>query len=135
MRSHKGSATINGISKGERNVQKALITLRVKHYRETKFKDCRGGSANLPLPFDFAIYIGDELVALIEYQGVQHSIPTFGMEDWLKIKATDEIKRNYCREKGIPLLEIPYHKYKEIDNIVAKFLREQGILKKNKIIA
>ncbi|MCW6094573.1 hypothetical protein LAV60_15485 [Clostridium sporogenes] len=131
---HKGSATLYGMSKGERSVQRTLCKLRIKFYRESKFSDCRGGAENLPLPFDFSVYIGNELVALIEYQGVQHSVPTFGMKDWIKIQATDEIKRDYCKKRGIPLLEIPYHRFKDIDNIVTNFLRQKGILNKMKYI-
>lgn len=130
--SKKGSASINGISKGERVIQGTLQNLGVRYYRESKYIDCRGGSPNLPLPFDFSVYIGTELVALIEFQGVQHSVPTFGMEDWIKLKATDESKRVYCKTKGIPLLEVPYHKFKDIDKIVTDFLRHQGVLNKMK---
>jgi hypothetical protein len=130
--SNKGSATINGMSKGERVIQKTLHSLGAKFYRESKFAGCRS-QYNVVLPFDFSVYIEDKLVALIEFQGIQHSFPTFGMEDWMKIKATDEIKRVYCKEKGIPLLEVPASKFKDIAEIVTKFLRQGGILNKMKL--
>lgn len=132
INSNRGSATLNGISKGEKSIRQTLVKLGVKYYRESKFSDCRGGSADKPLPFDFSVYVQGELVALIEYQGVQHSVPTFGMEDYMKVRATDDIKRAYCSEKGIPLLEVPFNKFKDIDTIVTKFLREKGILKRTR---
>lgn len=126
----KGSATIGGISKGEREVQQVLYYHEVRYFRETCFNDCRGGIHNKTLPFDFSIYKDGKLVALIEYQGSQHFVDTFGMADYAKTIANDEIKRNYCKEKGIPLLEVPYWKFKEIDSLVVGFLRSNGILKK-----
>lgn len=130
---NRGSATIGGISKGEMVIQKTLQKIGAKYYRESKYQDCRGGSANLPLPFDFSVYFEGKLVALVEYQGIQHSLPTFGMGDWDKVRNTDEIKREYCKSKGIPLLAVPYHKFKDIESIVTKFLQQEGILKKIKM--
>lgn len=131
--SNRGSASINGISKGELSIQRTLRSVGATFYRESKYHDCRGGTANLPLPFDFSVYFDNKLVALVEYQGIQHSLPTFGMGDWEKTRNTDEIKRNYCKEKGIPLLAVPYHKFRDIETIVTKFLQQEGILKKIKL--
>lgn len=129
----KGSATLGNLSRGEREIRRVLLKLGVTYYRESKYGDCRGGVKDTVLPFDFSVYIGDKLVALIEYQGVQHSVPTFTVEDWEHTRATDEAKRTYCKEQGIPLLEVQFHQYNKIKDTVTKFLQLSGVLKKHRI--
>lgn len=72
---------------------------------EYKFSDCRNA---LPLPFD--IYLPD-LNILIEGDGIQHFKPItyFGGKSAFEyVVNNDSIKNQYCRNKGIPLLRIPY---------------------------
>lgn len=121
------------MSKGEREVFLILKKLRVTFYRETHIKDCRGDKKSLP--FDFSVFIDDKLAALIEYNGCQHYIPSFSTEDWEKIKKTDEIKAQYCKENNIPLLVVPYFKFKETERLVTDFLRINGVLKSLKKVA
>lgn len=93
-------------SKGEKTVARALIELGYTPYHNVQKRDCSGDSR--PLPFDFGIIVnGREL--LIEYDGEQHeqSIEFFGGASKLeKIERYDQIKDQYCRENGIPLLRI-----------------------------
>lgn len=121
----------NKISKGERLVINTLKKVGVSFHRETCIKDCKGEKKLLP--FDFSIYRDGKLVALIEYDGIQHHIPTFGWEDYLRTKETDRIKEQYCSENNIPLLRIPYFKYKEAESMLIQFLKQQGVLKKRKV--
>lgn len=128
----KGSASLNGVSKGEREVMKTLKKLDVKFFRETVFDGCRSKVSNKLLPFDFSVYVGDELVALIEFQGVQHSLPTFTIDEWKHTRANDETKRIFCEEQSIPFLAVPYHKFSSTEQIVTEFLRQGGILNRSK---
>jgi hypothetical protein len=128
----KGSASLNGVSKGEREVMRTLRKLDVRFFRETVFDGCRSKVSNKLLPFDISVYVGDELEALIEFQGVQHFLPSFTVEEWEHTRANDETKREFCEKEGIPLLAIPYHKFNKIEEIVTEFLRQRGILNKNK---
>lgn len=130
----RGSASIGHISKGEREILNTLKKQfykysKVTFFRETRLNDCRGVT-NKPLPFDFSIYINGELMALIEFQGVQHYIPAFGTDDWEKLKSTDRIKEEYCKKKEIPFLAVPYYKFDDMEIIVIRFLRDNGILRK-----
>ena len=63
-----------------------------------------------PLRFDFAIINDDNsLKMLIEYQGQQHfeATPYWGGEEGLnRRKEYDELKRAYCRDKNLNLVEI-----------------------------
>jgi len=76
-------------------------------------KDCRN---KLPLPFDFFL---PKYNLLIEYQGRQHfenNISFFHKKDSLEERQKlDQIKRNYCANNKIDLLEISYK-----DNIKEK---------------
>lgn len=121
------------MSKGEKAVFIVLKKLRVHFYRETRIKECRGDKKTLP--FDFGVYAGNELVALIEFNGCQHYIPTFSMEDWEKTRKTDEIKAQYCKENNIPLLVVPYFKFKDTEKLVTDFLRKNGVLGSSKRVA
>lgn len=65
------------------------------------------------LRFDFAIFDNNNnLIKLIEFQGKQHyEINSF----YISPKEHDELKRKYCKEHNIELLEIPYWDYDKID--------------------
>src|SRR5690606_27301002 len=90
---------------------------------QVEFDDCR---TKRPLPFDFGIYNNNELLMLIEYQGVQHYEPReyFGGEKEFKVRQqNDNIKREYCRKNKIPLLEIPYYEFNNISSILDEQLK------------
>jgi hypothetical protein len=65
------------------------------------------------LRYDFGIYKDDKLFCLVEYHGKQHF--EFTNKIWFKSEEDvkyalkrDKIKRNYAKDKKIPLLEITY---------------------------
>jgi hypothetical protein len=113
-------------SKGEKRIRKYL-SRNADNYSLTfvsqyKFDDCR----NLkPLPFDFAIFINNELFAVCEYQGKQHTVPLerFGGEEGFKyIQFRDRIKKDYCQKNNIKLLEIKYTDFDNIESILSQEL-------------
>lgn len=86
---------------------------------------------NAPYRYDFVILDGQRILVLIEYHGAQHF--EFS-QHWhktkkyfLKCQKRDQIKRDYAKAKGIPLIEITY---KEKDPIQAleKELKALGIM-------
>lgn len=107
-------------TKGEKEVAKSLDRFGLNYKRQHEFEDCKYIK---PLPFDFAVLSDiNEIVALIEYQGEQHYKPIkkFGgkkrFEEQLR---NDNIKREYCKNNNIKLIEIPYYDFDKIDNYVA----------------
>lgn len=112
-------------SKGEKAINKWLDENRIKYIKEYRFDDCK---YKKPLPFDFAIFIENHLLLLIEYQGIQHYEVYFRYkydkekgERILKgVQKRDQIKRDYCQANNIRLLEIPYWEFKNIDQILIK---------------
>lgn len=111
-------------SRGEKEIKKFLENNGLKFKRQYKFRNCVRARA---LPFDFLVqYKG---IKLIEYQGKQHYIPvSFGSNKSSKfdmfalISESDKIKKNWCRENKIPLLEVPYWDFDRIPELLKKFL-------------
>ncbi len=110
-------------SHGEKKTALILESLQVNFKRQYKFDDCK---YKQNLPFDFAIFNNGKLVALIEYQGEYHyqifdhagGLPTLEIN-----QLRDQIKLNYCIQKGITLLRIPYWDKNRLEQIVSNFLR------------
>lgn len=94
-------------SKGEKEIRNILEIKRIKFIPQHKFNDCKNINK---LPFDF--YLPDHNIC-IEYHGLQHYEPIkwFGGQDVFdKLIKRDKIKKNYCIEKNIKLIIIPYGK-------------------------
>lgn len=93
-------------SKGEQLISSILTELKYNFKKEVHFLDLKSPLSNNPLRFDFGVFNDeDNLLFLIEYQGIQHEkdIPYFGnsLHDNL---LRDAAKREYCKQKGIPLI-------------------------------
>lgn len=83
----------------------------VNFITQYKYKDCVD---KLPLPFDF--YLSDYNV-LIEIDGRQHFVPAMGSQkDFEERQKHDAIKNQYCLEKHIQLIRIPYTDFNKNEN-------------------
>lgn len=103
-------------SKGEEKIAKLLKNLKYTFNREFTFPDLID---NKPLKFDFCIFDeNNKIICLIEYQGFQHYHISNGwntQKHLEKIQKHDEMKRNYCKNNNIKLIEISYEDYDEIN--------------------
>lgn len=111
-------------SKGVRYISKWLEDNCVTYKKEYTFPDCK--NIHL-LPFDFAVFNGDELVMLIEFDGQQHYDPIGYWDGDRKLERTkhnDSIKNDYCALKDLRLLRIPHWELKNINNILETSLRK-----------
>ena len=102
-------------TKGEQYISNYLSTNDIEFISQYKFEDCKYIN---PLPFDFYL---PKYNMCIEYQGQQHyyAVDFFGGEEkFEKQIKRDNIKRNYCNNNGIILLEISYRDFNNIDNIL-----------------
>ena len=105
--------------KGEDKISKSLSMNNIYYISQYVFSDCRYKKV---LPFDF--YLLDYNVC-VEYQGIQHYEPVeyFGGEKaFIKQQLKDQIKRDYCKDKNIKLIEIPYWDFDNIESILQKEL-------------
>lgn len=109
-------------SKGEEIVSFVLDTLQIPYVEEHEIE-----TDGRFLRYDF---YSKQLKMAIEVQGIQHFKwieffqPTY--EDFLAQQENDESKRNYSRNHGISLLEIPYTDINNVRQLVNKFIGEQA---------
>lgn len=102
-------------SKGELKIKNILNANNILYKKEYTFSDCIINKN--PAKFDFAILNKDNSIKyLIEYDGKQHFEDCFGTwfesnENFEKRKNSDLIKNEYCLNKNIPLIRIPYTIY------------------------
>lgn len=98
---------------GEFTIRSFLELNNIQYIQEKWFDDCRDIN---PLPFDFYL---PEYNLIIEFDGKQHYVDNkfFGYSTE-KTQQHDEIKNNYCKDKGIDLLRIPYTKIYQINDIL-----------------
>ena len=116
-------------SRGELQIRKKLVSEKISYKEQIKFNDCKHIRC---LPFDFGIYdLKSNLLGLIEYHGEQHYkiVKHFGGETKLiNTIRRDKIKQEYCAKNNIPLLIIPYTKFKFIETEIKNFLANQFIV-------
>lgn len=115
------------MSSGERRIDiflKDFFKNSNEYFYQYTFDDCKNPVTKHHLPFDFYI---PKYNLCIEYQGQQHYYPvdfTGSLTDeekeeqFRQQKYRDKLKYDYCKNKGINLLEIPYTLYNDIENII-----------------
>ena len=113
------------MSKGEQKILNYCKYNNLNYSIQYAIPECK---YKKPLKFDMAIFNSDdELLGLIEYQGEQHYSPIehFGGKERFEInQLRDSIKREYCIKNNIPLLEIPYWEYNNVDLILEEFIEK-----------
>jgi Zn ribbon nucleic-acid-binding protein len=119
-------------SKGEKAILDYLRRNDINFKAEYKIAECREIN---PLPFDYAVFDNDNnLKLLIEYQGEQHyhykKLFHRNIDGFVDRILYDSTKRAYCEYEHIDLLEIPYTKFANIEQILEEKLTEYGLLLK-----
>lgn len=101
-------------SKGEQAIMRYLENNHINYIPQKTFAPLNKSKYR----FDF--FIPDYNLA-IEYQGEQHFYDTHWFnEDLNSTQKRDIVKRDYCKENNIELLEIPYWKYDKINQILTE---------------
>lgn len=113
------------ISHGEREIANILDKNNLKYEIQYAFSDCKHKRV---LRFDF--YLPNENV-VIEFDGLQHFFPVNfkkgvvdeeTLKEFEKIEIRDKIKDDYCKDKGIKIIRIPYWDFNKIEHILQKQL-------------
>lgn len=99
-------------SLGEEKINNILQSLNIKFITQKTFKDLYSDK-KYPLYFDF--YLPDYNLVM-EYQGKQHYEQAEYFGNLEERKRRDQIKRDYCKQNNIKLVEIPYTDFDKIDN-------------------
>lgn len=104
-------------SKGEEKISQILSNNNISFEKEYRISNCQLSTGGYPR-FDFAIKDNNNnLLYFIEYHGEQHYHargPIYTEERVLLTQLRDEEKIEYCKEHNIPLIIIPYTKYKDL---------------------
>ena len=111
-------------SKGEQIIEDFLKYKKIEYKAQIKFSECKDKKK---LSFDFGISKNNMMVGLIEFQGRQHyqSIELFGGDAALTLyQYHDILKRTYCLQNNIPLLEIPYTQKDNIPAMLETFIEK-----------
>lgn len=113
----RGNTTSCGCKKSKNNelIEKYLQNKNINYKREYSFKDLFYKEKGI-LKFDFALFEKDNLIGLIEYQGIQHFQPIdfFGGEKGYKEQIIrDKMKVEYCNKNNYKLFFITYQENTE----------------------
>lgn len=114
----------------EKTIGDLLDKWNIKYTQQKTFEDCKDVKV---LPFDYFL---DDFNILIEYQGEQHYYPVkFGTQNIDEAKEKlgytkkhDEIKKAYCFNNNIYLIEIPYWEYNDIETFLYNKLKKINVL-------
>jgi very-short-patch-repair endonuclease len=109
-------------SRGEKRIRIFLTNNNYNFKAQKFFKDCRNDITGKVFKFDF--YLEDQNMC-IEFDGIYHYEEVEfngGNEVFIETKRRDEIKNNYCKDKGMKLIRIPYWEYKNIEEILKREL-------------
>ena len=114
-------------SKGEMKINQWLTTHKIKFIPQYSHNDIFLSSGRRPF-FDFAIFDNyNNLLCLIEYQGPQHyGYSGYGWDNEENFKQTvrrDKERRDGCERLNIPLYEIPYWEFDDIDRVLEEILK------------
>lgn len=96
-------------SKGEAKINSILSILKIDFETQKSFEQLKNLGNNLY--FDFYL---PQYNCCIEYQGIQHYKPVEqfgGISEFEHRQYLDDLKRQYCKEHNIKLIEIPYTDY------------------------
>lgn len=100
-------------SRGNRKIAEILSKESVNYIPEYSPDDIGGNYR-----FDFAVFEGEKLSYFIEYDGKQHFEYTGRgwntEESFFMTEARDKLKDEYCSNKRLPLIRIPYTAFNDI---------------------
>ena len=116
---NKISCGCANMSNGELIISNLLTKNNIKFETQKTFDDCRFVDSKLPARFDF--YVNQQYI--IEYDGKQHfSFSNYGWytkDKYKKIIEHDRYKEQWCQNKNIPLIRIPYtHQNIQIEDLL-----------------
>lgn len=113
-------------SQGEKLIALWLEEKSIPYKTEKTFEDCLS-SKGRRMKFDF--YLPNHN-AIVEFDGPHHyrEVEFFGGNNRLKsVQEHDEIKNQYAKKKGIPLLRIPFFFIKDVPALLTEFLGHTAV--------
>lgn len=111
-------------TKGEIKIRIYFEKYLINHQSQYRFIDLLSDLGN-QLRFDFAVFdIFNNLICLIEYDGIFHYEKQYDDDGFQILKYHDHLKDEYCLRNNIPLLRIPYYDFDNIERILDAYLSQ-----------
>ena len=114
------------ISNMEKAIYDFMLSMNIQFEFQKKFDDCKDSRL---LPFDFYIPMYN---LIIEFDGEHHFFPIYGDDSLRRTKLHDRIKDEYCKNKNINILRIPYYNANDYQILIMNKIGE--ISKRNSLI-
>lgn len=96
-------------SYNESKICQMLDNISQKYKTQQTFENLTSTGRNCDkLMFDIGVYEQNELLYIIEYDGIQHFESGHFNDTYEKTHRNDLLKNKYCFENNIPLIRIPY---------------------------
>jgi hypothetical protein len=107
-------------SRGNQKIKQILQKLNINFVSEYQIR-----VNDINYYYDFAVIDNNKVNYFIEYDGILHYEYDINhgwnnKENWEKTHHNDEIKNQYAKDNGIPLIRIPYFDYEKIDENYVK---------------
>ena len=108
------------LSNGEKKIKAYLELVKLEYESEKEFEDLKNPKTGFKLRCDF--YIPSKNT-VIEFDGIQHyeyvkEFDKKNKEAFLERQYRDSVKDEYCKEKNIKLIRIPYTEYERIETLL-----------------
>lgn len=114
-------------SKGEKICKKYLEDNNINYIPQFEFDDLVGVN-NGNLKFDFAILNNsNDVCCLLEYDGIFHYEKQYFDDGFENLQIHDNKKNEYCKNKDIPLIRIPYWEFDNIENILDNYFNNNDL--------
>jgi predicted Zn-ribbon and HTH transcriptional regulator len=124
LKGHGCPSCSKASSKGEDSIESNLKKLGanyIRWYKPGNLKNKR------KLEFDFAILDDDSsILALIEFDGIQHFESTFYSKNIELVRKRDKMKDDFCEKNNLSLVRISYKQMKEIPHILRKTIEKSS---------
>ena len=107
------------LSKNEARINQMLDKLKYIFKKQYYFDDLYTNNKKDKLLFDFAIFNNNQLIYLIEYDGIQHfnKEHSWSTDGFFITRKNDLLKNKYCFEHNIPLIRIPFDEKYTIEDL------------------
>jgi very-short-patch-repair endonuclease len=110
--------TQDKMSTGEKIVAEILIKNNLEFIYQKVFNSCR--NINL-LPFDFYL---PKYNLIIEYDGLHHTQPIYGLKKLKRIRKTDKLKNRFCKDNEIHIIRLSSPRTYKKESIILNKIHE-----------
>lgn len=107
-----------GISTGEKKIIEILKDNNISFVHDKPYLDCRYPDTGGTPRFDFRVNQNSDCDYMIEFDGEQHFKPIQMYDDNISLDSRikrDNFKNDWCKERGIPIIRIPYHRLRRLN--------------------